>query len=36
MRNSADAKKLESGSFRKKIARGIYEGLKRFLRSAAG
>jgi N-acetylmuramoyl-L-alanine amidase len=33
MRNSADAKKLESKSFRKKIAAGIYAGLKRFLRS---
>lgn len=31
MRNGADARKLESRSFRKKIARGIFEGLKRFL-----
>ena len=31
MRNGADAKKLESGSFRKKIAKGIFEGLRRFL-----
>jgi N-acetylmuramoyl-L-alanine amidase len=31
MRSGADARKLESRSFRKKIAKGIFEGLKRFL-----
>jgi N-acetylmuramoyl-L-alanine amidase len=31
MRNGADAKKLESKSFRGKIAKGIFEGLRRFL-----
>ena len=31
MRNGADAKKLESKSFRGRIAKGIFEGLKRFL-----
>jgi N-acetylmuramoyl-L-alanine amidase len=31
MRNRADAKKLESGRFRTRIAKGIFEGLRRFL-----
>ena len=33
MRNGADAKKLESKRFRARIAKGIYAGLTRFLRS---
>jgi N-acetylmuramoyl-L-alanine amidase len=31
MRNAADARKLESRKFRKRIARGIAEGLIRYL-----
>jgi N-acetylmuramoyl-L-alanine amidase len=31
MRNRRDARKLESRRFRGRIARGIYEGLSRFL-----
>jgi N-acetylmuramoyl-L-alanine amidase len=34
MRNATDARKLESRSFRARIARGLREGLKRFLRRA--
>ena len=31
MRNASDARKLESSRFRKRIARGIAEGVQRFL-----
>jgi N-acetylmuramoyl-L-alanine amidase len=33
MRNATDARKLESSKFRKRIARGLLEGLKRFLKA---
>jgi N-acetylmuramoyl-L-alanine amidase len=33
MRNATDARKLESSRFRKRIARGLLEGLKRFLKA---
>jgi N-acetylmuramoyl-L-alanine amidase len=33
MRNATDARKLESSRFRKRIARGLLEGVKRFLKA---
>jgi N-acetylmuramoyl-L-alanine amidase len=33
MRNATDARKLESSTFRNRIARGLLEGLKRFLKA---
>jgi N-acetylmuramoyl-L-alanine amidase len=36
MRNATDARKLESPRFRKRIARGIAEGVQRFLRVSGG